>query len=177
MNRKASVRPACPDDLDNLAELAIRAFANTYAAHNDPADVENHVRNTLSRKKLQDEFGNAKNVFLVAHMDGSDDLVGYAKLRRGSDSASVDGTKPIEVERLYADNHVIGTGVGSALMHACLTTAHSLGCHDIWLGVWKQNQHAIQFYERWCFAIVGEHKFTLGSDPQEDWIMTRKVSN
>ena len=177
MNRKATVRPARPDDLDKLADLAIRAFADTYAAHNDAADVENHVRNSLSREKLQGEFGDAANVFLVAFMGEDDDVVGYAKLRIGSGSASVDTTQPIEIERLYADSHVIGKGIGSALMQACLTTAHSLECHDIWLGVWEQNPRAILFYERWGFATVGEHKFTLGSDIQRDLLMSRKIND
>jgi ribosomal protein S18 acetylase RimI-like enzyme len=71
---------------------------------------------------------------------------------------------------------MIGKGIGAALMTECLMRARSSGCDAIWLGVWEKNQRAIHFYERWGFSIVGERGFKLGSDMQNDLIMSKRLS-
>jgi ribosomal protein S18 acetylase RimI-like enzyme len=45
----------------------------------------------------------------------------------------------------------------------------------MWLGVWEKNEHAIKFYEKWGFTIVGPRVFVLGSDVQNDFIMQRAI--
>jgi ribosomal protein S18 acetylase RimI-like enzyme len=50
------------------------------------------------------------------------------------------------------------------------------GAAAVWLGVWERNPRAIRFYERNGFAAVGDHIFQLGSDPQRDLIMVRRLA-
>ena len=45
----------------------------------------------------------------------------------------------------------------------------------VWLGVWKQNKKAIDFYTKWGFRIFGECDFVLGNDLQKDWLMRKKI--
>jgi ribosomal protein S18 acetylase RimI-like enzyme len=48
--------------------------------------------------------------------------------------------------------------------------------HDVlWLGVWEHNARARAFYARWGFVEVGEMRFLLGSDPQRDLVLERKL--
>ena len=60
-------------------------------------------------------------------------------------------------------------------MRTCLNEAADAGHRAIWLGVWEKNEHAIAFYERWGFEIIGSHIFLLGSDEQTDMTMQRPV--
>jgi ribosomal protein S18 acetylase RimI-like enzyme len=43
----------------------------------------------------------------------------------------------------------------------------------VWLGVWKQNKKAIDFYTAWGFTIFDECDFILGNDLQKDWLMKK----
>jgi ribosomal protein S18 acetylase RimI-like enzyme len=45
----------------------------------------------------------------------------------------------------------------------------------IWLGTWDQNARGIRFYEKWGFEKVGTQTFLLGTDPQSDVVMARRV--
>ena len=172
-NDSIIVRVATDGDIGALAKLAERAFRDAYASQNDAQDIEDYVDKTLSPQKFRGDFEDSKNIFLVAVLRDEERLAGYAKLRDGASHARSNTDRSIEVERLYVDSILIGKGVGATMMQACLDTARSLGKEEIWLGVWEHNQRAIDFYRRWEFSVVGEHRFTLGSDIQTDLIMSR----
>jgi GNAT superfamily N-acetyltransferase len=124
---------------------------------------------------VRNEIDDEGNVFLVAFRNGDEVPVGYAKLCTASEVPGISGRNTIEIERIYADRHVIGFGVGAALMRACLNLAEQLHCDTIWLGVWERNDRAILFYERWEFKTVGARQFALGSDLQNDLLMARQL--
>ena len=49
------------------------------------------------------------------------------------------------------------------------------GYHSVWLSSWELNDRANAFYKKWGFKIVGTQKFTVGSDIQSDFILSRKL--
>lgn len=172
-----TIRPARAEDLADLADLAARAFRDAFGAENEEHDMEEYLSTSMSVKTLEKDFADEKNIFRVACSHQAGNLVGYAKLRDKSDYSATDGNSAIEIERIYADSSMIGTGIGKALMTECLSLAKSLGRDVIWLGVWDQNDRAIKFYERWGFSIVGEREFKLGSDIQNDLIMRKELTS
>lgn len=174
--KNSVIRLARVGDLSDLADLAARSFRDAFGSDNDKHDIEEYLSTSMTLEKLQEEFDDTRNTFLVACPDHCERLAGYAKLRSGSHHSSARSTTAIEIERLYADKPVIGKGIGAALMGACLERAWSLGCDEIWLGVWERNLRAIQFYERWGFSTISEKEFKLGTDMQTDLIMSRKLS-
>lgn len=175
MRENVAVRHARADDINRLAGLAARSFRDTFAEDNDPANIDDYLRSSLTTESVSGEFGDVHNIFLVAFIGNNDSPAGYAKLRTASQDPNVIDQSAVEIERIYADKPLIGRGVGAALMHACLMEAENLGCQAIWLGVWERNEHAIRFYERWKFEIVGTRQFTLGSDLQNDLVMVRTL--
>ncbi len=96
-------------------------------------------------------------------------------LRSGNAPGSVNGRKPIELVRLYVSRESLGSGVGAALMQACIDDAQHGGYDTLWLGVWENNTRAQAFYRKWHFVQVGTHVFQLGDDPQTDFLMQRSV--
>ena len=56
-------------------------------------------------------------------------------------------------------------------MAKVLTTVDQVKSDCLWLGVWEDNPRAIAFYKKYDFTVVGEHIFTVGTDPQRDLIM------
>ncbi|MFN7984164.1 MAG: hypothetical protein U0Q11_20145 [Vicinamibacterales bacterium] len=42
--------------------------------------------------------------------------------------------------------------------------------------MWEHNPRAIAFYRKFGFEIVGDHVFTVGTDPQRDLVMSRQLT-
>ena len=157
-----------------IADLSRRTFYDTFAPHNTPENMDLFLDTQFTRKQLIDQVGAPGNTFLLARL--GDEPVGYARLFEGADlPPAIAGTKAIEVARIYADQHVIGKGIGKALMQACIDLAREKDKEWIWLGVWEHNQRAIAFYEKMGFAIFDRHIFLLGRDVHYDWCMRRKL--
>ena len=167
------IRTATTKDVNSLTELAERTFRDTYAQDNSAEDMEAYVGKSLSVEQIRAELEEEGSVFLLAFPDHTDKPSGYTKLRIGRGHANVTGVNPMQLQRLYADRSLIGKGVGAALMRAIIETAHNAGAEALWLAVWERNEHAIGFYKRWGFRVVGDHVFRLGEDEQTDLIMQR----
>ncbi|MEN9686358.1 MAG: hypothetical protein RLZZ28_2144, partial [Bacteroidota bacterium] len=103
-------------------------------------------------------------------------IIGCIFLRddRGIDKNKV-AANEIEIARLYADTAFHGKGVGKGLMLAALDFAAKIQKKYVWLGVWKENQKAIDFYSSFGFEKTGEQTFLLGDDCQLDWIMQFRI--
>jgi ribosomal protein S18 acetylase RimI-like enzyme len=97
-------------------------------------------------------------------------------LRSGNVLPEVTGGNPIELVRLYVSRESLGSGVGAALMQACISESNRQGYRTLWLGVWEHNHRAQAFYRKWNFHEVGTHVFQLGEDPQTDILMQRSIS-
>lgn len=157
-----------------LATLAAAAFRDTFAADNDPRDMADYLAGAFGPALQRAELADPSVTVLLAERGGA--VAGYAMLVEGSAAPCVRSAGALEIARLYSVKASIGTGVGSALMRACLDEATSRGRDALWLGVWERNHRAIAFYERWGFTDVGSQPFTLGSDVQTDRVMMRRLT-
>ena len=104
------------------------------------------------------------------------EVVGYVKLSEGGSASDPEAKKAFEIARLYAVKNKIGSGVGKALMEHSIEFAKCKNADTLWLGVWSQNQRAIQFYRKFGFEKFGDHTFMLGNDAQDDWLMKLDLS-
>lgn len=166
------LRFATPDDAAALSALAARSFRDAFGADNSAEDMQQFLSTSLTLATTQQELADSSKIFLIVERDS---LLGYAMLSMATSEACITADPSMEIERIYVDDAAVGTGVGKALMQACIEQAANHDCQTIWLGVWEKNQRAIRFYERWHFEIVGKRKFQLGSDPQNDLLMSRPV--
>lgn len=157
-----------------IADLSRRTFYDTFAPHNTKENMDQFLEQQFTREQLIAEVGASCNTFLLAWL--GDQPAGYAKLHEGEElPRELAGREAIEISRLYAEQHAIGTGVGRALMEACLETGRQKGKEWIWLSVWEHNERAIRFYRKMGFEIFGKHIFVLGQDLQHDWSMKRRL--
>ena len=171
--RHVTLRRANSDDANLLAELGARTFLETFAADNTSEDMAAYLAANFNVTQQTAELADPAATFLIAEVDGV--AAGYAKLHAGEPAEGIEGSKPIELVRLYASREWLGRGVGGALMQACLDEARRAGYETIWLGVWERNERAQAFYRKWSFRAVGEHEFQLGSDSQRDILMERAI--
>jgi ribosomal protein S18 acetylase RimI-like enzyme len=170
-----TIRVATGDDVSLLSELSATTFREAFAHENSPEDMEAYLKESFSQEQLTRELSDPAAAFFIAELSGK--LLGYAKLLSGEPDASVRGSNPVELVRLYVLPESIGHGVGAALMEACIRESKERGFKTLWLGVWEHNPRAIRFYQKWGFQEVGSHIFQLGSDAQTDLIMQKSLED
>ena len=168
------IRRGNAGDAALLADLGARTFTETFAPDNSPEDMAAYLITAFSPTQQRTELADRETSFLIAESNGV--AVGYAMLRSGNVLENVTGENPIELVRLYVSQDRLGSGVGAALMQACIREASERGHRTLWLGVWEHNARAQAFYRSWNFTEIGTHVFQLGNDPQTDLLMQRTIS-
>ena len=163
------IRRAAVGDAGRLAELGERTFRHTFAAQNDPDDLEDYVGKTYGEPQQRREIEDPGFVTLLVEDDGV--LIAFAQLRRAPCEHG-----DVEIARFYVDRGHHGRGIAQSLMGAAEETARALGGTVLWLGVWEHNARAIAFYAKCGFRDVGSHPFLIGKDLQTDRVMSRVIS-
>lgn len=179
---KLIIRHGTSEDAALLTDLGARTFSETFAVDNTPENMAAYLAEAFNPEQQAAELADHRCVFLIAESngvppaDGRREAVGYAMLRSENVTDGVTGNKPIELVRLYVSRENLGSGVGAALMQACIEEAQKSGHDTLWLGVWEHNYRAQQFYRRWNFHDAGTHVFHLGDDAQTDILMQRSIA-
>jgi diamine N-acetyltransferase len=170
-----TIRYATENDAALIADISRQTFYETFAPLNTKVDMDIFMNVQFTRGRLMLEVGQPENIFLLAYKD--EEISGYVKLRDTKLPKGLDSKNAMEIARLYAMPAMIGKGVGKVLMQKSIDIALEKKKDTIWLGVWKENKKAIDFYTKWGFAIFGECDFILGNDLQKDWLMKKKLQN
>lgn len=157
------------EDAKMLSELGAKSFYDTFAKDNTPENIEAYLKKSFSPEIQFKELSTPNVIFLIAESDGVP--IGYAQLILNSKDETIKYKKPIEIRRIYVLQTYLGKGVGKELMLVAIGEARQKGCDCIWLGVWEKNLRAIEFYKKWGFRQVGTHKFFVGADLQNDFVM------
>lgn len=171
---KLDIRTATVEDAVLIAEISHQTFYETFAADNRQEDMDKFLNEQFTKGKLMLEVGARENTFLIAYAEN--EVAGYVKLRDAQVPFSLKSRNALEIARIYSMTHLIGRGVGRALMQASLELAKERGKEVVWLGVWERNTRAIDFYTRWGFYKFDETDFLLGDDVQRDWLMRKELS-
>lgn len=133
------VRRAVAEDLDEALDVFESVAAEgVHIGSELPLD-----RARRKEKWLSESIVASDGVMFVAEVDGS--LVGLASLR---------GTGPSDLGMCIAAEHR-GTGIGTALVEACIDWARSAGSHKITLQVWPHNEAALALYRKFGFEQEG----------------------
>jgi len=164
-----TIRQAGVEDNKCIASLARETFVDSFAADNRPEDMAVYLEKSFSPSIQAAELADPSSLFLVAETGSKP--VGYARMVEGLAPPCIKAAKPIRLSRLYVRKGWIGSGVGAALMTACIDKATGRQCDGIWLGVWGRNTRAIRFYHSWGFEQMGTQPFVLGNDRQTDQIL------
>ncbi len=168
------IREATTKDAKLLVELKQQTFRDTFEGENEPGDMdiycERHFNENIQRSELE------SNQFTLFICECEGETSGYAQIHWQSDTDSIDARNPAEIQRFYILKQWHGKGVAKQLMKVCLEEIANHLCDIVWLGVWEHNQRAIAFYQKYLFNVVGNKTFTLGTDHQNDFIMSRRLT-
>jgi ribosomal protein S18 acetylase RimI-like enzyme len=168
-----TVRQAKPLDAGLLTELGRRCFYEAFVEQTAPEDMTAYLKTTFKQEAIEAQIKAKRSLFFIAEADAT--AAGYVYSYPTDPPDCVRDPTAIQLIRLYLRKSYYGQGVGNALMQTALGQAQARGYQTVWLSSWKLNDRANAFYRRWGFKVVGDQKFTVGSDVQEDFIFSRKI--
>lgn len=156
------------EKLKELVELARNTFVDTYAIHNTEADMKKYLRENFTVEIFNGQIKKGK-LFYVA--ENENQLIGYIQLSDHNKRIELEPNSHLEIERLYVSKKHQRKNIGVKLLESAIKHSNNFQYSILWLGVWKKNEKAINFYKKNGFEIFGEHHFILGDDVQDDWLM------
>ncbi|MDT6980441.1 GNAT family N-acetyltransferase [Levilactobacillus zymae] len=167
------LKPCTRDDLSALQAVSRETFTATFGDQNTPADLAAYLDTAYSSAQLTQELENPASQFFFILKDQA--VAGYLKLNTGTAQTEAMGPNDLEIERIYLRTAFQHQGLGKRLFQVALDQAHQQHKTQIWLGVWEHNLNAQGFYHKQGFRQIGQHTFTLGSDPQTDLIYAKTL--
>ncbi|MBT8142646.1 MAG: GNAT family N-acetyltransferase [Gammaproteobacteria bacterium] len=160
-------------DLSTLQELGKRTFLETFGDSNSDADMQEYLSKAFTETTLKNEMLDPESKFFFAETDA--ETCGYLKINWGKAQTEESRKDALEIERIYVLSAYQGYKIGKQLFHYAIDLAKQREFSQVWLGVWEKNTKAIEFYKRQGFEIFDTHTFTLGSDAQTDYLMSKDL--
>jgi len=173
-----TIRVAGAADAAPLADLAAATFALACPPHTTAAAIAEFLRNVLAERNFDEYLADPDRVLLVAEEESV--MVGYAMLIFGdpadADASAAATIRPtVELSKFYLRAETHGRGAAAALMDATVHAARGHGAAGMWLGVNQLNARAIRFYEKNGLAIVGQKRFLVGAEYENDFVLERAI--
>lgn len=156
-----------------LVRVARATYTETFATVNTPENLQAYLNAAFHPDKLRRELAQPESAFYLVYADRQ--LAGYFKVNTGRAQTDVYDEAAIELERIYLLQRYQRLGLGSKILNQVMDIGRHQQKSFIWLGVWENNQAAIQFYTRHGFVKFGEHPFVMGDDHQTDHLMRRNL--
>lgn len=162
-------------EVKKLKAISEIAFTETFAKDNTPADLAAFLAQNYNYAQLEKELANQNSFFYFIYQQN--ELAGYLKLNINEAQSEAGVNDALEIERIYILAAFKRQGLGQELIVFAEKVAQAQNKRQLWLGVWEYNLPAITFYKKMGFVKTGEHIFTLGSDDQTDWIMSKRIND
>ncbi|MGV0924481.1 GNAT family N-acetyltransferase [Empedobacter tilapiae] len=162
------------DEILQLQEIGRRTFYETFSESNTEENMKDYLGKGFSIDKLTTELNDIKAEFYFAKID--QEIIGYLKLNFGESQTEIKDDKALEIERIYVLKEFHGKKVGQILYNKAIEIAKQKNADYVWLGVWEENQRAINFYKKNGFVEFDKHIFKLGNDEQTDIMMKLKLT-
>ncbi|QVY62123.1 GNAT family N-acetyltransferase [Cytobacillus gottheilii] len=166
-----TIKECTIEDLRELQSISVETFTETFKHHNSAEHLNAYLEKAYNLNKLEQELANPSSQFFFVYI--YQEVAGYLKINTGDAQSEVMGDDSLEVERIYVKKKFQKHGLGKNLMNKAVEVAKEQKKEKIWLGVWEENENAIEFYKKKGFFQTGAHSFYMGDDEQVDLIMTK----
>ena len=167
------IRFVTADDVAKLQEISRITFKDTFDPYTRSDDMQKFLDEDYATDKLLTQINNPDSRFLFLIKGG--EVAGYLKINVGAAQTEHLQENALEVERIYLLPKFQHQGLGNVLFDYALNIAQKEGKAYVWLGVYEHNVNAQHFYKRHGFHKVSQHVYQVGSDPQIDWLLLKKL--
>lgn len=167
------INKASFEDLEILQSLGKQTFYETFAKDNSEEAMQKYLEESFNIEKIKSELNNPDSQFFIAWEE--DNPVGYLKVNSGKAQTELQDEASLEIERIYVKSSHHGKKVGQLLYGKALEIAGQFNKTYLWLGVWEENEKALNFYKKNGFVEFDKHIFILGEDQQTDLMMKKML--
>lgn len=168
-----TIKSITTNDVEKLQEVSRETFKDTFDDYTAPDDMKRFLKEDYETSKLIKEIENPNSRFFFLMV--GDEVAGYLKINVGDAQTEHLKENALEVERIYLLPSFQHKGLGNVLLDYAEDTARKEDYDYMWLGVYEKNINAQHFYKHHGFEKVSEHTFQVGSDPQTDWLLLKKL--
>jgi len=172
MNSEIIIQKVKPEEAVEFSKLSAALFSETFAESNSSEDMELYLAKNFAEDQIRHELIDQNTYCFYAIKNSIP--IGCIKLILSD--ASFIGIKTVELSRLYVAKAYHNQKIGAALMQFAISFGLKNQAKKLWLGVWENNQKAINFYLKWGFIKTDILQFKLGNDLQEDWLMEKDLN-
>lgn len=169
-----TIKPITTSDVEKLQKVSRETFKATFDPYTAPNDMVRFLEEDYETVKLVKEIENPNSRFYFLMVQN--EIAGYLKINVGDAQTEHLRENALEVERIYLRSSFQHRGLGNVLLDFAKKTAREEGKDYMWLGVYEKNVPAQHFYKRHGFSKVSQHTFQVGSDPQTDWLLVKKLT-
>lgn len=155
-----TIREANLEDAALISVLASTTFYEAYFEQDESGNLAGYISEAFDSQKIAAELRDPDITFLIISQSGKS--AGYAKLVRNSTLGCIEGSKAVELKRIYILERVYGKGFGARLLEHCLALSANEGFDSLWLQVWEENPRAQRFYAKYDFRAVGKVEMPYG---------------
>lgn len=169
-----TIKPITTSDVEKLQKVSRETFKATFDPYTAPNDMVRFLEEDYETVKLVKEIENPNSRFYFLMVQN--EIAGYLKINVGDAQTEHLRENALEVERIYLRSSFQHRGLGNVLLDFAEKTAREEGKDYMWLGVYEKKVPAQHFYKRHGFSKVSQHTFQVGSDPQTDWLLVKKLT-
>ncbi|MGK2286700.1 N-acetyltransferase family protein [Pedomonas sp. V897] len=162
-------RTADRSDSEALAAFGRRTFTATFAHLYKPEDLNTYLNRVYTPAAMLADMAIPGTEFRLAERGRQ--IIGFCKIGAVTVPLRTIPPRSIELRQLYVDHAFHGTGVAATLMAWALDRAHARGCEHVFLSVYSENYRAQRFYHRHGFVVIGDYKFMVGKQADDELIM------
>lgn len=150
------IRKAGIQDAADICSFGERTYTEHFSFLWTKEGLHTYIENNFNSRSIQKELeeNKAEYYFLTRNSN----LAGFAKLVPSSINP-IDGSRGVELKKIYFLKEAAGQGLGQKLLDYCLQVSKKYNQY-MWLDVLKINK-AIRFYERNGFSIIGEKSYSI----------------
>lgn len=160
-------------DLSRLQQIASATYIATFRDMCRSEDMAAYLNASFCNERLQKELANVASSFFFICKDGFP--AGYLKVNESAAQTDLYDPVSLELERIYVIPAFQGQGLGGCLLKHAETEGRKRGKAYVWLGVWEKNENALDFYKSQGFYKIGEHRFVMGKDVQNDFLLRKDL--
>jgi ribosomal protein S18 acetylase RimI-like enzyme len=143
---RIEIKRVTQSDIAQLQEVGKQTFLETFSGGNTEENMTQYLAESFAEDKLNDELINPNSEFYFAK--GGANIVGYLKVNFGQSQTELQDDKSVEIERIYVLKDFHRRKVGQLLYEKAIEIARQKNVNYVWLGVWEENQRAIDFYKK-----------------------------
>ena len=158
-----------------LSELGKICFSEAFGNDNPEDDLKMYLEKSFKEEEIKSELQNNNIIYLIACYENGE-AVGYSKLNSEENPPELKHNRSIQLQRIYVRQKTKGKKLGALMMEKCIAIAENENYKFIWLTVWEENKHAIDFYFKWGFEICGHRYFKIGNKIDDDFMMKKTLS-